>query len=918
MGSRLQNKKLLSHLLVMSAFMVAALFVVVLPKTAFADYHQDDLIDDSLFLKSNTMSQSDIQTFLSTKGSYLASYSSYSGRDSTNVLASQIIYEAAQDYGVNPQVILATMQKEQSLVTAQNPLPSQINYAMGYGCPDSGGCSYPGFYNQVANATWQLRFNYERANGNNTWWNTNTGYACSAPSTYYNNGLYPGNTVGFIDGSGTVYATFTIANAATASLYCYTPHAYSTTSSPPYSGSYNFVTSFENWFGPSTNSHLSYSVIQDPTSVNLYLQTSTPSGNYKYYLPSHAIMQDWGIDSLPVEQVTQAYFNSLTTGPQVSHLVKDDWNNLFIVEGGSLHYIQSSSYAKIWGLDQSTAVQSLGITYSMPSTTWAGRFVRDVSQPTGQIWLVDGGNKRAVSDGNMLYEWGYTPNQLTTVTSAFLDSMPTLSPTSQYVSDGTNHYIVDTNKKFSFASANVENDFAGVQTPSTYNPAVLGYFQTSKTWQFVIDSSNGCWYMLEGGKRHYISNGNLAATWGMYNGKSLTSVSHGLIASMPDGGNLSYVIQTQNPSMYWVIDNGTKRYIPDASTNTAWNGTVTPPVYSTQSIGDLPQGANMTSIINATGSPYTYIMDNGVKRYLSSTSAMQAWDIDASISSTSSQLVGVIPEGSFLGYKVKDASGNGYLMMNDVAYPIDSTFYDAWGINSGTPSVANTTIARYPTGSKIGGFIKINNTPYIISGGNKIPIKSYSDAYPSNSLNGVSLPSDYFNTAPEASYLIKSTDSSDNRVWLMANGTKLLLGGFTEQVSYGYISSGIQPTPLAPSVLNSIPDSTQVFSQLIQTGTSGIKFVNFGYSLGFPDGDTLLNYVGTGQILQVSPSVFNAFKLSRYASRLIVDDHGNYYFMENGYKRPITSGKVLDNYKSYPTSYLEGITMALIPTGAPL
>jgi len=232
------------------ALLVGGLFLA-LPRTASAQYVQNNLIDDSIFLNAASMNQSQIQTFLNDRGGYLARYTTYSGRDSATVPASQIIYEAAQDYGVNPQAIMATLQKEQSLITATNPTASQLNYAMGYGCPDSSGCSttYPGFFNQVDNATWQLRFNLERARGNNTWWNSAYHYACGGTTRYYSTGLYAGRYVTFYNDYGTAYQSFTINDAATASLYCYTPHAYPGSSQEYYSGSYNFVTSFEQWFG---------------------------------------------------------------------------------------------------------------------------------------------------------------------------------------------------------------------------------------------------------------------------------------------------------------------------------------------------------------------------------------------------------------------------------------------------------------------------------------------------------------------------------------------------------------------------------------------------------------------------------------------------------------------------------------------
>ena len=79
------------------------------------------------------------------------------------VSAATIIYDASQAYKINPQVILSTMEKEQSLVTTPNPTQSQLNCAMGY---DS--CSNDNsFFSQVDNATWQFRLYIEQLEGLN-------------------------------------------------------------------------------------------------------------------------------------------------------------------------------------------------------------------------------------------------------------------------------------------------------------------------------------------------------------------------------------------------------------------------------------------------------------------------------------------------------------------------------------------------------------------------------------------------------------------------------------------------------------------------------------------------------------------------------------------------------------------------------
>lgn len=268
----LKRRVLPAVTLAVSLVVVAATMFPLGQASAFTpSYNSSNLIDNPTLTDSGTMSAGVIQTFLSNLNSGIKGYSDveacsakiapYYHHCGQRISAAQIIYDAAHAYGINPRAILATMEKEQSLVTDPTPSSSQINCAMGYNS-----CSgYSGFFTQVDNGTWVLRYNYEGAMRHSTWlaWYPGSGYPCSAKTSLYSTGLYPGNRVTFADPhySGDPFSTskpvaVTLANAATASLYCYTPYVgpYSATG---YSGSYNFVYYFQLWFG-STQTSVQY------------------------------------------------------------------------------------------------------------------------------------------------------------------------------------------------------------------------------------------------------------------------------------------------------------------------------------------------------------------------------------------------------------------------------------------------------------------------------------------------------------------------------------------------------------------------------------------------------------------------------------------------------------------------------------
>src|SRR5690606_34784315 len=121
-----------------------------------------------IFTNSNSMSVSAIQTFLNvvdgTGSTCLRNYQTESilGNNTYggNVSAATAIYQASQLYGINPQVLLVTLQKETSAVTRTNcPYNPVYRTAMGFGCPDTAVCDsqWFGFSKQVFQAARHFR-----------------------------------------------------------------------------------------------------------------------------------------------------------------------------------------------------------------------------------------------------------------------------------------------------------------------------------------------------------------------------------------------------------------------------------------------------------------------------------------------------------------------------------------------------------------------------------------------------------------------------------------------------------------------------------------------------------------------------------------------------------------------------------------
>jgi hypothetical protein len=153
----------------------------------------------------------------------------------------QIIYDVSQACGINPQVLIVLLQKEQSLITDDWPWSIQYRSATGYGCPDTAPCDseYYGFFNQVYQAAKAFRRYEANPNGYNYKANRN------------NFILYNPNSA---CGGSNIF----IQNQATANLYIYTPYQpnsaalnnlYGTGDSCSAYGNRNFWRMFNDWFG---------------------------------------------------------------------------------------------------------------------------------------------------------------------------------------------------------------------------------------------------------------------------------------------------------------------------------------------------------------------------------------------------------------------------------------------------------------------------------------------------------------------------------------------------------------------------------------------------------------------------------------------------------------------------------------------
>ncbi|MGN6445563.1 hypothetical protein [Amnibacterium sp.] len=239
---------------------------------ALTGFDPANIIDDAVMFNGGAMTADQIQTFLNTQQPSCAPGATClksvtvdmpavpanpmcaAMPGQANATAAQVIAAVAVACAVNPEVILVTLQKEQTLITGRTPSAGETvsliyRKATGLGCPDTAACDPTkyGLFNQLYGlAYWLVRYTTPPGTTGPGWTQFNW-FPVGKPSAVLYN---PDPTCGT--------EAVTIQNKATAALYYYTPYVPNTAAlsagwglgdSCSAYGNRNFYLYFTSWFG---------------------------------------------------------------------------------------------------------------------------------------------------------------------------------------------------------------------------------------------------------------------------------------------------------------------------------------------------------------------------------------------------------------------------------------------------------------------------------------------------------------------------------------------------------------------------------------------------------------------------------------------------------------------------------------------
>lgn len=712
---------------------VAVIFSVFFApaKQTYADYDGGRLIDNNIFLDANSLNRSQIQDFLvgkksglSTRSFTLACWQSDQVRQwyvnagascDRAIPASDIIYYASQIYGINPKVIIATLQKEQSLITAQNPTDWQLSQAMGYGCPTTGSCnSGSNFSYQIDNGAWVLRYHYERANGNLNWWRTSSSWTCGTEKNFYKPNLYPGQDVRFYDGNGVHYRTHFIANAATSSFYCYTPHAYNNpqglygrapygTVGQYYSGSYNFVMSYELWFGSTVGAQ---DLVTDGQRI-FYV-----SKGYKYHIPTMSDYYNYGYTDAEIPRISRVSSASINNIPSKSGMsypsvvLASEGHGIFLISNGYRHYIPSMGVLYGYGFSDSDImlVSDSSIYRFKSASNNVGEFIHDSS---GFAYKVESGKRRGIYQPWVLNSYPSAKSSigLSWATIGKIQIGVPLTKGKLGLVSGNSFYVAINEKWFSVKDRDVARCIGVEGVVTLYsNQTVAGTPQSSINSCFVSNESNSK-FLLDGNRKYAIQDNNQIQYSNVLSSDGVDSMStepyinHRNIFATSNG-----IYHLQNGAVRHIMYMG---YIQNIKGNTNVN------VLSVDSLKSLNKAANIYPtgmLISGSNRGINVVIDDKVS-YVSSMGQFNAYGFNiGKVANVGDQEINKQAGGAHLPNSKVVCEGKHYMVSGNKKFRVSDALLGNYGGSHSFNTINCALLAPLP---------EVNATRFITYPGSK-------------------------------------------------------------------------------------------------------------------------------------------------------------------------------------------------------
>lgn len=636
------------------------------------DFNPGRIIDDGVFTNKGSMGWEAIQRFLNNKGVSCQNYQAPCLKNFTEggKTAAQIIYDAGQEYDINPQVLIVLVQKEVGLVTDTRPENWQYKTATGYACPDStpGVCnsSYFGFTNQVRAGARMFH------------------KIMVADPGWYTPYIVGTNSIPWNPNAGCGRSTVQIQNRATQALYNYTPYrpnqaalnaGYGSGDGCSSYGNRNFFLYFNDWFGVSSSP-----LIRTYESGDLYFY----DGTRRYYIPNIETVGQYGIDGSFVRFISQSEMNAIPNGdngysPILKRLIKSDTSGgIYLLDRATRFYIGSMELLN--GLGYTTDMITVLPSYIAESYPMAANGLSYFFQAqNGSVSKVENLKKRPIFEQAVLdneiqgstltplsdYNLAYWPIGEPIVYTDYLARNG--AGTIRYYSGGSYRYI------------------PGMESYNCWNLSAVKMFnvdfsltngQDSGALSCIAKNSSNIPFLLSGASKYQLPN--------QTNLQAISSATDNMLNRIPSG-SLSTVLYNPTNGAISMIENNVKR--PVLTMDIYYRLAIDPATMTrltNEAYNSLPTGNALlpigTLVRDSNGNAYV-VTGSSSKKHISSMDTFNSfgyqWNSVLTINNSDSSYYATDPTP--LSNITSDAStGDKYFMTDGYAYKLTAS--------TGTPS----------------------------------------------------------------------------------------------------------------------------------------------------------------------------------------------------------------------------------------
>lgn len=872
-----------------------------------AAYDPGRIIDDSRFVKQ-TMDATAIQNWLNAVNSTCLKNATApvplgGGNYGGDVSVATIIAETARIHGINPQVLLVTLQKEQGLVTRTDCPSWRYDAAMGAGCPDTAACNeqYKGLSKQIYEGGRYLRNCFYQDKP--TWWCSYIPYTTGTVKFHPNDAC----------GSTQVY----ISNRATATLYNYTPYQPNAAVLGGHAdacsafGNLNFLYYMDYWFPDPTTT--GFSLIKGNSSPNQYLLQNFNGTLSIRLIPDPSIILAWGLDKVALQTVDDSVVSTTTrVSPDLTRLSRPSGAlTVFFMDNGKRHAIGSVEMMGVWGLSPAAICDvstSVGLIPTVSSDlTYA---VRSTDSTNQGIYMMDGATLRQYQDPSTLKAWEGDSPVITTISDGFLQGLPSGTNLThpRIIDANSNQYLAQSGKKYALDPARAS---LYPWSPQTVSEATLSRLTGAGLAPVYFQApSDPAVYLIDGAKKHHVTDPDVLRAW--LGGLAVVSVPSGTVELLPSGASISGYLADSQGSLF-VMD-GSK--IPvSANLDSAYRTGKTAFTASQNLLGLLSSGSGAQGFIRATNSPDIFLLDaSGQRRHINTPARWKLWDGDMGhVSQLSPSIVGGYPLAGTIGAYVSD--GTSEFIIDGSKYPVTPSVKADWGLN--TPIVLDSaTLARFSNGANLANSARANQFYYLVRGSLAYATVDANLADMWGAAGGQAHKPELISELVAVSMLTRfvgSNQAGDTRIFTSDNGRLYHLSP-TALMNLGF-RPGEPQARINPSAMTGFVQDTWS-AVILQDSASKHYVVDDGTKRPFsaPSVQSYWTNGGTLPVAVISNGFLNLMANGGIIERAVKGSSVNVYAVPGGQKRLITNPAVYAS--SYaPYSLVSDKLIADLPNG---